>query len=246
MKAPSRVIRISFRYAMSFDGVDDYVVVPHNDVLNVATGNKITVTMWAYLTGWRVGYPLGVVIDKRTEVQANWNWEFNASNMYMRIHADNKMWGITMLHSLGMWNHYTMVLDGSRLSGYLNGELKVERNDVSSTGSNTVNLYICETTCGAYQTMGLIAEVHIYSRALSADEIAYNYSNPSNPIRNGLVLWLQAHPDNVKDIDGDGVLEWVDLSGYNNHGKIYGATLVEVIKAPSRVLAPSRILPPAR
>ena len=61
-----------------------------------------------------------------------------------------------------------------------------------------------------------------------------------------MVLWLQAHPDYIRDIDGDGVLEWVDLSGYNNHGKIYGAQLVELVKARSRVLKPVRVLGVAR
>jgi len=89
---------------------------------------------------------------------------------------------------------------------------------------------------------GLISEVYIYSKALSAEEIFWNYDNPSNPVRNGLVLWLQAHPDNVKDVDGDGRLEWIDLSGFGNHGKVYGATLIEVIKSPVRVLSPARIV----
>jgi hypothetical protein len=74
----------------------------------------------------------------------------------------------------------------------------------------------------------------IYSRILSETEISWNYVNPDNPIRNGLVLWLRAHPDYIKDIDGDGVLEWIDLSGFNNHGKIYGATLVKLIRDPVR------------
>jgi hypothetical protein len=56
------------------------------------------------------------------------------------------------------------------------------------------------------------------------------------------VLWLQADPSDVKDIDGDGILEWLDLSGYNNHGKIYGAQLVELIKTPPRLLTPLRTL----
>ena len=91
--------------------------------------------------------------------------------------------------------------------------------------------------------MCYIPIVRIYSRALSAEEVSQNYVNSLSPVRNGLVLWLQAHPDNVKDVDGDGVLEWVDLSGYGNHGKIYGATLVEVVKSPARVLSPARVVP---
>jgi len=59
-------------------------------------------------------------------------------------------------------------------------------------------------------------------------------------------LWLKADPQYVKDIDGDGILEWIDLSGYGNHGKIYGAQLVQLIKTPVRALKPVRVLKPAR
>jgi hypothetical protein len=97
-----------------------------------------------------------------------------------------------------------------------------------------------------YYFNGYIAHVLLYSRDLSDSEVQWNYQYPDNPVRNGLVLWLQADPQYVKDVDGDGVLEWVDLSGFNNHGKIYGAQLVQLIKAPARVLTSARVLSPAR
>jgi hypothetical protein len=86
----------------------------------------------------------------------------------------------------------------------------------------------------------------IYSRALSDSEILWNYQHPDSPVRDGLVLWLQADPAYIRDIDGDGVPEWVDLSGNNNNGKIYGARLVQLIKPPARTLSPARALPVAR
>jgi hypothetical protein len=92
-----------------------------------------------------------------------------------------------------------------------------------------------------------IAQVLIYNqKALSQAEIVDNISSPDNPIKDNLVLWLQADPTYIKDIDGDGILEWLDLSGYNNHGKIYGATLVQLVKPHNRILTPTRVLPPVR
>jgi hypothetical protein len=139
-----------------------------------------------------------------------------------------------------------MVLNGSWLGGYLNGMLKAYRNDVPLSQSNTVDLLIGMSIYWEHCTKGYIAQVLIYSRALSDSEIQWNYQNPDKPIRNGLVLWLQADPAYVKDIDGDGIPEWIDLSGYNNHGKIYGAQLVQLIKTPARMLTPARVLKPAR
>jgi hypothetical protein len=92
----------------------------------------------------------------------------------------------------------------------------------------------------------MYAFARAYSRALSYSEIQQNYNYPDNPTKNGLVLWLKAAPQYVKDIDGDGILEWLDLSGYGNHGKIYGAQLVKLIKDASRVIQAQRVLACAR
>jgi len=76
--------------------------------------------------------------------------------------------------------------------------------------------------------------LRVYSRAIEDWEIEHNFRYPYSPVRDGLELYLLAHPDYIRDIDGDGVLEWIDLSGKNRHAKIYGATLVELIKPPAR------------
>jgi hypothetical protein len=86
----------------------------------------------------------------------------------------------------------------------------------------------------------------IYTRDLSDKDIEWNFKNPDNPVRNGLYVWLTADPQYVKDIDNDGVLEWIDLSGFGNHGKIYGAQLVQLVKPSARILTPARALKPAR
>jgi hypothetical protein len=93
---------------------------------------------------------------------------------------------------------------------------------------------------------GYIAQALFYNRILGASDISWNVNYPDNPVRDGLVLWLKADPNNIGDIDNDGVLEWLDLSGFSNHGKIYGAQLVQLIDPPARVLTPARVLSPAR
>jgi len=82
--------------------------------------------------------------------------------------------------------------------------------------------------------------VLLYSRPLTDEEILWNYNNPDNPVRRGLVLWL--HWDSIDPAKG----VWYDKSGYGNHGKIYGATLVKIVKSPRRVLTPARVLAPVR
>jgi hypothetical protein len=58
-----------------------------------------------------------------------------------------------------------------------------------------------------------IAQVLIYNRALSDQEIQEIYYNPLDPPRNGLVLWLPM-------IEGSGTVV-KDYSGNNNNATLY-------------------------
>ncbi|MEM1829872.1 MAG: LamG domain-containing protein, partial [Thermofilaceae archaeon] len=200
----------------------------HSDALNIAPGNQITIAMWAKFTGWQ-RLPLGVPIDKRSEHWANYNWEFNSAVMMMRVHAGGRIYVVSVPHSLGTWNFYAMVLNGSWLGGYLNGELKASRSDVPASSGNTVNLFIGQTIAYAFRAAGIIASVLIYNRALSDAEIKAIYER-GEPIRDGLVLYLDFS-------EGEGNVAY-DKSGYGNHGTVYGARWV--VKKASRVLPKAR------
>jgi len=61
----------------------------------------------------------------------------------------------------------------------------------------------------------------VYNRSLTAAEAAG--WRPEAPPGGDLVMYYYAHPQFVKDVDGDGVLEWIDLSGNGRHAKLRGA-----------------------
>jgi hypothetical protein len=61
----------------------------------------------------------------------------------------------------------------------------------------------------------------VYNRSLSAVEVAA--FRPEAPPGGDLVMYYYAHPQFVKDVDGDGVLEWLDLSGNGRHAELRGA-----------------------
>ena len=83
--------------------------------------------------------------------------------------------------------------------------------------------------------------VRIYSRALTAEEILWNFYYPDNPVRNGLVLWL--HWDSIDTNAG----KWYDRSGFGNHATLYNnPTREDVLLPPKRVLSPTRTLAPVR
>jgi hypothetical protein len=243
--SPARVLR-TFRYAMYFDGVDDYVSVSRSPSLNVSS---ISIFMWVYQLRY---YPsLGAYLDR------NDYYALGLINgrvySWLRLPTRSRF-GATVL-PLYQWIFIGVTYDGVTRKHYANGRLDAQwvenaplelynslRLIIGANGNDTDTSVLAPS--GFIQTY--IAQTLIYSRALSDSEIQFNYSNPDNPIRNGLVLWLQADPQYIKDIDGDGVLEWLDLSGNGNHGKIYGARLVELIRAPMRLLTPSGVVGVAR
>jgi hypothetical protein len=235
-----------FGQALSFDGVDDYVEVPNSSLLNP---DYISVVAWIYpkdITN------LGFIVSKG-------EYAFPPYRTYDLLVRDGDIrWQISRdgnesreliypLPSANTWYFVVGTYDGNVINLYLNGLLvKTLTNIPGTLYKNTYPLRIGRhvTLPGFFK--GLIHEVCIYNRALSTDEISWNYKNFYNPVRDGLVLCLIADPQYIKDIDGDGRLEWIDLSGYNNHGKIYGATLVDLYKSPVRTLQAARTMPVAR
>jgi len=264
---PKRVLR-QFRYTMYFDGGSStYVRFTDNLINNLAYQGKFSVLAWlnAVGSGVVIGYedvlppnpPSGLVpliwVVYPTEVRVG---EYNG---YVRI--------LSYGYSGNMFIHVANVINYDRSTNIMNIYMYVNGSNVgshSSSGPPWNNIdYTQWSGKTIYNTIGnghasgwgltnpapfkgYISQVLIYSRVLSYSEILWNYQNPDNPVRSGLVLWLQADPNNVKDVDGDGILEWIDLSGYGNHGKIYGAQLVQLIKTPARLLPPNRVLASAR
>ena len=238
---PRRVLR-TFKYAMYFNGVDDYVS------RSMSWSGDVSVILYfrTVLSGWSVSfYDLGW--SSRLFSLDYDIWRLGGIRWEQAPYIRGVVWGFWDINRNGYRVRMGIPLDtwimvaGTNQRGvlklYLNDSLITQADYSAYTmNSGTGTLYI------GRESNVFIACALVYSRALSDSEVQWNYQYPDNPIRNGLVLWLHADPQYVKDIDNDGVLEWVDLSGYNNHGKIYGAQLVELVKAAKRVLKPARVL----
>jgi hypothetical protein len=234
----------TFRYAMYFDGIDDYVNCGNVQSFDVLTA-EVLVNIREYSTGliigqvapaWYSGWwirPIFYVVGYG--IARGINWIYNQMNLSsLPISLD------------GIWHHYAGVFDGSKMYGYRDGALVNSMTPTTPTPQQIGPVYIGYNNVDRKYFKGLITVVRVYNRALSGSEIAFNYTHPNDPVKDGLVLWLVAHPDYIKDIDNDGILEWIDLSGNNNHGKIYGAVLTKVIKYAITVNPSRRILPVVR
>jgi hypothetical protein len=241
----SRVLR-QFLYAMRFDGVDDYVRTQTNINLTL----PFTVEVWFYTLAPRTSYPTIIANGGLGTPSYGFKLLHGGRAVLVIEHGDGTTGErLDVLNvQLNVWNHIVAVWEGvgKMMKAYLNGRLAGSRS-MNVDSSKTYPIYLANAV-GNIQSYynGLIAEARVYSRDLTSDEVQHNANYPDDPVRNGLILWLQADSAHVKDIDNDGVLEWIDLSGFNNHGKIYGAQLAQLIKSPSRVLQAQRVLACAR
>jgi hypothetical protein len=116
------------------------------------------------------------------------------------------------------------------MRGYLDGSRVVTQTLSTLPQTNpqyNANVYIGGLETG-YYLKGYMAQLLIYTRALSDSEVVWNYNNPNNPVKDGLVLWLDARACDASR----GIC--YDLSGNNNHGIMYGA---QVVTLPSPIRA---------
>ena len=161
--------------ALSFDGTDDYVLVTHNAVLN-APGN-FTIEAWIktsltsvgvivskYAGG--VGWHLTVTLEGKVI-----SWFYASASDYTTNMVSTKT------VNDGAW-HYIVIARtyGGEYRMYIDGDLDENYND-NTVGevSNTEDVYI-GTRPGLLQYFnGIIDEVRIYNRALSAAEIQENF-----------------------------------------------------------------------
>jgi hypothetical protein len=243
--APARRALI-FRYAVYLDGIDDYV--------SLFTTNfpSFTIMVWARLVapwwpppGWRA------IISKGWHARVNGVGGIYtlAPDRYGGLLRDSvgNTYDITYYPLPSLLDSFRCIALTSEAKLYVDGVLRVTVTIPNPISANTYAWNIGRDPIETGRAFpGYVAQTLFYSSVLSYSEIAWNSEYPENPVRNGLFAWLRADPQYIRDIDGDGVLEWIDLSGNNNHGKIYGARLVQLVKAPARTLEPARVLPVAR
>jgi len=192
---------------LSFDGVDDYVNVPHQDTLSFSS---FTISAWvrpAALNGWRI------VMSKGTSADLNY---------YLGTHDDEISMGFLNVGvwtefettnanlETGNWYHLAGTFDDTigEAKIYLNGARLHTATTGASPPACTDDLMIGTTVFDEFWS-GLLDDVRIYNRVLGDGEVADIYAEVS-PLDFGAEYVDQF---NDGDYDGsDGTLDWSPLA----------------------------------
>jgi len=180
--------------ALSFDGVDDYVDFGNDASLNV---EYITLEGWVNLQTWDED---GGLICKGTGAGGE-VWCIDVKNNKFRLFfwKGGKGYTLDSLVIPNGWMHIVATYDGYFTRFYVNG---VEKNSKAlNLGVLDTNAHIVSLGSRQYRTAdynlninGIIDEVRIYNRALTAEEIKEHYEQGPT----ALSITKTATPNSIK------------------------------------------------
>jgi len=195
------------------DGNGDYIEIAHSNSLNI-TGEQISLAVWVYFDD--VSGPPEIIIAKVFNNTTHQSPYFSYG-LHILTNGQARFWqsvggGTSNIPAPSseffqskQWYHLAGVYDGSAMTLYINGEAVAVNSNVSGTINGYDSLLRLGTNGGLTEQMsGMLDDVRIYSRDMSAEQVRnlYNGTAPS---------WLQAQDPTPANgtIHSD---TWVNLS----------------------------------
>ena len=222
-----------FRNCLRFDGVDDYVDVPTSSTLTITS----TITLEAWVKPGVVN-PYGNIISKESATAGKSQYDLR----HGQVTTDSKFTFFYMgtndvyqgystnaqFSDTAKWYHVVAVWtfgDSTSAKIYVDGVLEagswwIGTGNVAAYSDNG-GLDIGRFITAIQYYNGLIDEVRIYNRTLSAEEILSQYNTQKH-------LFVK---DGTLDLDDSSLVGYwkfnsdsaTDYSGQNNQGTVYGA-----------------------
>lgn len=224
--------------ALSFDGEGDYITVADDVSLHIL--DAMTIGCWLRLAGVPAA-DIHVVSKKSGGWNTGTGFEIyydESHNRWMMITSSANTARSSEITEDTEEHHLVVTIDGTTVKFYFDGEDITVDGDIDALPACTEPLYIGSDKDNARCWDGVIDEVRIYSRALGAEEIAYDYNEGYGrryPMRlDDLELWMPF-------FDGEGAAPQ-DYSGNGNDGVITGATYTDGFPFPRHIWLANKAL----
>ena len=158
--------------AFHLPGGTSHLEINNPAVFNFGVTAPITVELWAYRTG---SASVMHILSKRSGCGAmNYQMAFDAGGVGFGSTSGGAGTGPAWQLPLNSWTHLAGTFDGSTFRFYTNGVLAGTGGGTLGTTSGDPLKIGAAGTCGQ-MFVGMLDEVAIYNRALTADEIANIY-----------------------------------------------------------------------
>ena len=217
--------------ALNFDGDDDYIDIGESAVLEPAS--VVSISTWFKRDGVQDTWvPLFQYGDVDTDPYGAYAFQFNNTaddDITFKIStsgASTEMTANTTIND-GEWYHIAGTYDGSDMRVYING---AETNSTGKSGSldgyGAIGLRIGTQVGSGRYFDGVIDDVRVYNRVLSAEEISRLYELGGTTHVN---VTLKTNPDLESGLVGhwtfdgkDMISNVADVSGQGNTGYLNG------------------------
>ena len=219
LKDNGRVIKS--KTALSFDGVDDYVVIPDSTSLKPS---NFTVEFLVNPVDWNAT-AANALVTKRIDI---------TEGLFIFVLTSTKILHIDIQGSINRWNtgyappagentHLVISYDGTTIKLYENAILINSKSLVGASISSTSSLFFGrDSLSGRYFLNGILDDVRIWNVARTQAEIQANMNIELIGSETGLVGYWKLN-------EGTGTTA-LDSTANANNGTINGATWVEDLK----------------
>lgn len=191
---------------LDFDGVDDYVNVPNNDILNLGDGNKGSVEIWVKVSIWpSSGYPSFVKKGTGGGWSAgSYHISFWGNNIRYVIYCSTPAYNSVAVSapSVNVWHHYVLTWSGvgGLIKGYLDGVA------VNAGTSQTIKADLGTTLplrmgVGSDYFAGTIDGIRIYNEAIPTSQIKEQYYIGLNKMLNNGAITGEEYQSRVLDLN---------------------------------------------
>jgi len=162
---------------LEFDGTDDYISI--TNLLNsesIGASTNLTISMWLNPSTHSHDMPFST---GQTGSDRVYYWTVSNLNTW-RVGNYTSTSGHGTLPSIGTWYNTVLVIDGTSITVYLNGEEDYTGSYSAFTTADYATFGKHGTHSGAYRYNGKIAVARIYDQSLTAAEIKQNYNAYKN------------------------------------------------------------------
>ncbi len=220
---------------ITFNGTDQYMVIPHHEDFNIAADASFTMTGWVrnetYTNSPRYVCKRDMTVQNAGSERTGYEF-FGTGNAGQSLglntptattgHALSIYTGVTV--PAGEWMHFALVVDRP------NNEIRIYHNGATNSSwaaavndwavTNTHDVFIGAGNNGgapAYYCNGSFGNVRFYDMALDADEmgIDLNNSDLNNLLPSMQEHLLAAYDFSTENINGN---QLADLSGHGHNG----------------------------
>jgi acid phosphatase type 7 len=159
--------------AVSFDGVNDHVLVPYTSSLDLTTAVSVEAWIKRSKPGWQVVVGKPGHAQSKHENYAIW---FNSTNRVVAYFGNGTRYAsVTSTPVDTNWHHVVATYDNATAKLYLDGSLATSTTSDIQMTANTLPLNMGRSTTGSYFFGGQLDEVAVYATVLSSARVQAHY-----------------------------------------------------------------------